>query len=162
MEIRQANLKDAQALARMRWNLRMHDSPVDPDVYAEFEAVFTEFLNDALTNGRWLIWVAEQDGAVIAQIYVQIIRKVPRPGALYQCFGYITNVYALPDYRNQGIGSQLMEHVLAWAKAQELEFVILWPSERSVPYYERLGFERPDDVLLLTLEDEDKAYQMNC
>ncbi|MCP6725838.1 GNAT family N-acetyltransferase, partial [Klebsiella pneumoniae] len=64
------------------------------------------------------------------------------------------NVYTRPEYRNRGFGSQLMEQVIAWAKAQQLEFLMLWPSDRSVPYYQRLGFDSPDEALELILVDE--------
>ena len=34
-----------------------------------------------------------------------------------------------------------MAHVQAWSKAQGLEMLLLWPSPRAIPFYERLGFE---------------------
>ena len=48
-----------------------------------------------------------------------------------------------------------MAHVIDWAKAQQLEFVILWPSERSVSYYQRMGFAYPTDAMELLLEDHE-------
>ncbi len=154
MLIRQATPEDAPALALMRWNLRMHDQPVDPATYPEFEAYFSQFIRDALASGRWVVWVAEDDDQVIAQVYVQIIEKVPRPGALHRNFGYVTNVYAHPAYRNQGVGGRLMRHVIEWAKAEPLEYIILWPSPLSVSFYQRMGFEYPTDALQLILQDE--------
>ena len=153
MIIREATAQDVSVLARMRWNLRMDDAPPD-DRYPEYEARFSQFLTDALASGRWMAWVIEQEGEILAHIYLQLIEKVPRPGALDQYFGYVTNVYTLPEYRNQGLGAQLMNHVIAWAKARQLEFLILWPSERSIPYYQRAGFEHPREMLELILNDE--------
>ena len=46
----------------------------------------------------------------------------------------------LPAYRGQGIGSRLLAQVKAWAREQDLEFLILWPAEESIPFYERAGF----------------------
>jgi len=133
----------------------MHDQPIDPAVYPDYEARFLAFLSDALASGRWTIWLVEHEGRIAAHAYVQIIEKVPRPGALDQCFGYVTNVYALPEARNQGVGSRLLAHVIDWAKGQQLEFLILWPSERSVPLYQRIGFAAPADALELILEESD-------
>ena len=65
-------------------------------------------------------------------------------------FGYVTNVYTRPAYRNQGIGTQLMSNVTAWAKQQNFENLIVWPSERSVPFYGRAGFV--EDVEALSFE----------
>ena len=33
-----------------------------------------------------------------------------------------------------------MEHVKAWAKVQDLEFLIVWPAEERINFYERVGF----------------------
>jgi len=155
MLIREARSEDTLILARLRWDFRTNGAAVDAGGYAEFEARFHQFFEDALAGGRWKVWVIEQDKVLIAQLYLQLIEKVPRPGHLDQQFGYITNVYMRPEYRNQGLGSRLIEHVIAWAKAQELEFIILWPSERSVPYYQREGFVYPHDAMELYLSDND-------
>jgi GNAT superfamily N-acetyltransferase len=52
-----------------------------------------------------------------------------------------------PAYRGQGIGTQLMTHVLAWAREQDLESLIVWPSAASVRFYERAGFRGSSDML---------------
>jgi GNAT superfamily N-acetyltransferase len=154
MNIRPATVDDTTALARMRWDLRTEDGAIDTGAsYAEFEARFTEFLADALASGRWAVWLSEQEGSIVAHIYAQMVEKVPRPGHLHPYYGYITNVYTRAEYRNQGIGSRLLRHVIEWAQAQQLEFMVLWRSEDSLPYYQRLGFEQPQDVLQLTLSE---------
>ena len=40
-----------------------------------------------------------------------------------------------------------MTHVLAWATEQDLESLIVWPSEASVRFYERAGFRGSPDML---------------
>jgi ribosomal protein S18 acetylase RimI-like enzyme len=72
---------------------------------------------------------------------------VPKPNKLNDVLGYVTNVYTRPAYRGQGIGTQLMTHVLAWAREQDLESLIVWPSETSVGFYERAGFRGSPDML---------------
>jgi GNAT superfamily N-acetyltransferase len=52
-----------------------------------------------------------------------------------------------PAYRGRGIGSELLRHVQAWAKAQDLEFLIVWPSEASESYYARAGFTPTEAVV---------------
>lgn len=41
------------------------------------------------------------------------------------------------------------------ARRRGVEEVIVWPSERSYPFYERAGFSRTPDPLILYLTDED-------
>lgn len=96
-------------------------------------------------------WVAEDDGVVIAHIYVITVRKIPKPGKVNGLWGYVTAVYTVLEYRNKGIGSALMEKAIAWSREQGLEHLIVWPSEPSVPFYERAGFSKETDVLELPL-----------
>ena len=61
-----------------------------------------------------------------------------------------------PELRDEGLGSRMLEVVLAWARERGVEEIIVWPSERSYPFYERAGFSRTRDplVLYLTAQDE--------
>ena len=99
------------------------------------------------------VWLAESDGEIIANIVVERIVKVPKPSKLDDCYGYVTNVHTREGYRNQGIGSKLLKHVKAWALEQDMEFLVVWPSERSVPFYKRAGFSAKD-----ALEFEVRPY----
>lgn len=152
VSIRQAVPEDAPTLARMRWDDSTEDgTPVtQPD--GEFEAAFAEFVRHALATDQWVIWLAESDGRLVSHVYVQIVGMVPRPGRFARRWGYAAAVYAAPDARNQGIGSTLLRSVIEWAKQEGLESLLLWPSDRSVPFYQRTGFVRSRDVLELHLD----------
>ena len=144
MNYRLATETDLPALAEMRWTWRAEEAEEDdpqPVVNkGEFLDVCTTFLKQGLADGSWVYWVAEAEGELVSQIFVRRVRKVPKPDRLHDEYGYVTNVYTGPSYRNQGIGSELMRHVLAWAKAQDLEFLVVWPGEESIRFYKRAGF----------------------
>ncbi len=142
--VRQATLADAAELARLRWDF-------SPDEVAASSQPFAEFLRAALAGDGWAIWVAERDGRLVANVYVRLVPKVPRPGRFGAVYGYVTNVYAEPDARNQGIGSAVLDAAIAWARERRLEFLIVWPAEESVRFYERAGFRRSEDALELHL-----------
>jgi len=105
------------------------------------------FLQQGLREQRWTYWVAQQDTQIVSHIYIQRVPKVPKPNKLDDALGYVTNVFTRPAYRGQGIGTQLMIHVLRWASEQDLESLIAWPSETSVRFYERAGFRGSPDML---------------
>ena len=152
--LRQAQPADAPALASMRWADSTEDGaaspqPAPPD--DEFRAHFVPFIHRALAGGQWAIWIAELDGRAVAHIYVHLVGKVPRPGRPFARWGYVTAVYALPEVRNTGIGSRLLRRVIDWALEQRLELLLVWPSERAVPFYERAGFTPSPDALELHL-----------
>ncbi len=139
---------DLPTLAGMRWDFRteLHGAP-EGAVRADFVPACADFLREALASGRWAIWIAEEEGHILSHVYIQRVRKVPRPGKLFAEFGYITNVYTLPDYRSRGIGATLLAHVKEWGRREKLEMFILWPSRRAVPFYYRAGFRPSPEAL---------------
>ena len=65
-------------------------------------------------------------------------------------WGYLGNAFVLAAYRNQGIGGQLLDAVLGYASENGFARVVLSPSERSIPFYERAGFGPADALMLWT------------
>jgi GNAT superfamily N-acetyltransferase len=63
----------------------------------------------------------------------------------------MTNVYTRPDYRGQGIGRKLLAHVVEWARAENLELLLVWPSDESVGFFDRAGFQQIADGMQLEL-----------
>lgn len=121
--------------------------------HEEFIAACTDFLKRGLASGDHVYWIAEEKGEIVSQIFVHKIDMVPRPCKIHDQFGYITNNYTKPSYRNRGVGSELMKRVLEWAKAEDLELLIVYPSERAVSFYERAGFYLENEVMELRLRE---------
>ena len=46
----------------------------------------------------------------------------------------------LKKYRNKGIGSRLLSRINEWVKENNYEFVIVWPSDDSVNFYQKNGY----------------------
>jgi GNAT superfamily N-acetyltransferase len=153
--IRPAGPGDASDLARLRHALyEEQDRAREPlEAYAER---FARFVQDALGSDAWRIWVAELDGRVVGAMWLQLVERVPRPGEERGALpiGYLTNVFVEPDLRDTGLGARILEEVVKWARARGVEEIIVWPSERSYPFYERAGFSRTPDPLVLYLRDE--------
>ena len=65
---------------------------------------------------------------------------------------YVANVFVLAEHRYAGVGTALHEAAVAHARREGFVRLVLNPSERSVPLYERFGF-RPSRLLQLDLEE---------
>jgi len=85
---------------------------------------------------------------------VRKVWKVPAPGRPEAAWGYLTNSYVLPTERDKGAGSDLLQFIKSWARREKLELLIVWPSDAAYIFYERAGFERPGDPLVLKLTEE--------
>jgi GNAT superfamily N-acetyltransferase len=153
--IRPAGFGDAGALARLRHVLYSEYGPAREPLEA-YTARFAAFVRDAIASDAWRIWVAELDGRVVGGMWLQLVERVPRPGEDRGALpiGYLTNVFVDPELRDDGLGSRILREVVTWARARGVEEIIVWPSERSFPFYERAGFSRSPDPLVLYLTDE--------
>lgn len=143
MNIRLAEAKDIEQLIKMRWdNTIEFDESKKNESYPKFETECHAFLENALHSGQWFIWVAEDKGKITSHIYIELIQKVPRPGRVTHPFAYMTNVYTIPEYRNAGVGSYMLRSINEWIKQNNYEFVIVWPSDEAVNFYEKNGYVR--------------------
>jgi len=80
------------------------------------------------------------------------VPRVPQPGrGEPQPLAYVTNVYVEPAYRNDGLGGRLLDLAIETSRTEGFSLVMLWPNDRSTSFYERAGFERGRDPLVLDL-----------
>jgi GNAT superfamily N-acetyltransferase len=142
--IRQAGDADMQRLMELRsvWTREWHGDADDPGYAERFAAWFER------ESGRRLTWLAEADGRAIGMMNLAVFERMPSPGREPGCWGYLGNVFVLAEFRDQGVGQMLIDALLHYADDNGFARVVLSPSERSVPFYERNGF-RPADALLL-------------
>lgn len=146
--IRVATAADAPTLARLRFQFRADlATPVEEE--SAFVARCTEWMVARLRESdRWQAWVTEDEaGTIVGTLWVSLIEKMPNPTSEPERHAYVTNVYVMPWWRDRGVGSQLLDTALQWCDEQRVHAAILWPSERSVPLYERAGFRVPVRLL---------------
>jgi GNAT superfamily N-acetyltransferase len=145
MIIRPGSAADARALAALRWEFR---SGRDPAVEAEgaFIDRCSVWMGRELEAGAWRAWVADEDGAIVGQIWMRIVEKVPNPVGERDRHAYVSNLFVRPAARG-GTGKRLLEAALEWAAQNGVDRVVLWPTPRSVALYQRHGFVRAGDVM---------------
>jgi len=147
IDIRQASAADAAALAALRWEFRAGREPAveSPEV---FLARCSRWMHDELASGRWRVWVATRERAIVGQVWVTLIQKLPNPVGESERHLYLSNLFVAPSERG-GVGTSLLRSALAYARSERVDRVLLWPSARSVSLYERHGFSRRADVMEL-------------
>lgn len=139
-------------IADLRWRLHVDDEPIeDGGAYESFIAEFLAVHQAEWTSDEVVHWVAADGKRLVAIMSVVFVRKIPRPGNLHGRWGYLANSYALPEVRNGGVGGRLLAAVTDWARGENLELLVVWPSEKAYPFYERAGFRRTPDPVVLRL-----------
>jgi GNAT superfamily N-acetyltransferase len=150
IEIRPASAEDVERLAELRWEFRAGRAPATEGRDA-FVARCAAWMRAALTDGRrWRAWAATTEGTIVGQVWVQTIEKMPNPTTELERLAYVSNLFVQPSFRG-GTGARLLEAAVAWARLNECDRAVLWPSARSVTLYERHGFTHRGDVMELAV-----------
>lgn len=112
--------------------------PVD----AEFQRRLAEW--SAAEGDRRTTWLARAAGVPIGMASLFEYRRMPRPGRLDSRWGYLGNMFVAESFRKRGVGSALLETVIRTAVERGYARLVLSPSPRAIPFYQRAGFRVPD------------------
>ena len=144
---------DVSELARLRWELYTEqEGEREPlDGYRER---FDAFAREALSSDQWRAWIARDHAHPVGAMWLQTVVRVPVPGKVAGPIGYLTNVYVVPEHRNLGLGARMLDSVTTWCRERAYSLLIVWPTERSRPFYGRAGFARLDEPFALELAED--------
>jgi GNAT superfamily N-acetyltransferase len=147
--VRLATRDDAPVIARLRhaWSEEQAGDLIDDPA---FEEVFGAWFDRE--HEQRLTWLAYAGPRPVGMLNMLVFTRMPKPqvrrtGGPSQ-WGYVANVYVAEELRNGGVGALLMEACVAHAEAQRLVRLVLSPSDRSVPFYARHGFEPATSLMV--------------
>ena len=141
MQIRDANLSDAEAINRLSGD--MGYEVVSPEVAVQR-------IGDILRSEADRLWVAALEGDVTGWIHLSVARR-----AQSSSFAEIGGLVVSTRYRRQGIGRRLVEHALQWAKARGLRVRVRCNAKRTETheFYRALGFRITKTQLVFDVDD---------
>ena len=157
MEIRLANEADYNELALMKWEHGVEDDidygehNLDGVNKDEFVEEFFAFLK---AHKEYEIIVAEVNGIVVSAMFVYLISKLPKPNGNAKYIAYLTNIYTKKEYRNKGIGTQMMNYIKSYLIEKKCELLFAWPSDNSIAWYQRNGFSEDNEIFECPLCEE--------
>jgi GNAT superfamily N-acetyltransferase len=149
-----ASVDEVDGLARLRFALYAEQEGSELEPAGDYRERFARFATRALASDDWRAWVARIGEELVAAMWLHTVHRVPVPGKYAGPIGYLTNVYVTPEHRNTGLGSRMLDRVTAWCRQEGFSAVIVWPTERSRPFYGRAGFARLDEPLVIELEPD--------
>ena len=156
MEFRPHTPSDYPAIAELRWLLKASElSEPDEHRKQEFLDRYQKHSQEADKGDRTVHWLIDDHGTIAGVMTVRIVQKEPSPLEEPEDWGYLTNAVVVPEKRNLGLGTQLLETISAWAMKIGLEVIIVWPSDDAYSFYRRAGFKGHDDPLQLTLSSRE-------
>jgi GNAT superfamily N-acetyltransferase len=154
IRVRLAIPSDALALARLRYEFRASRRPLVEEESA-FVARCTSRMERVIADDEhWRAWVLDHAGTLVGNVWLQLIDKLPNPGAELERHGYLTSFYVRAALRGAGLGSRLLDALVAACGELGVDTVFLWPTDRSRPLYERRGFRVSANILSRALSGD--------
>ncbi|MDR1737038.1 MAG: GNAT family N-acetyltransferase [Oscillospiraceae bacterium] len=138
IEYRKAAINDAQCLVQYRKQQLIDEGEVfDKDIDNELFDYFVSSISDSSLSS----WLATDGQKIVATSGICFYRLPPTSYNPSGKNAYITNMYTLPEYRRQGIGSQLLQLVISEARLLNYKVIRLHASDEGKSIYSKAGFK---------------------
>lgn len=157
MKIRLATERDYNEMANMRWLHAIEDDTVygENNTYDVDKEQYINKVVKFLTNHKeYKIFVVENNGVIISCMYVYLVPKIPSPNGNSEYIGYLTKVFTKQEYRNNGIGTELLDYVKKHLIKLKCELIFAWPSDNSIEWYNKNNFSSENDIVECILMEE--------
>ena len=133
----------------------------DDDIYGENNTYCVnqeQYMNKVIDflkeHKEYKIFISEENGTITSCMFVYLVPKIPSPNGNSEYIGYLTKVFTKKEYRNQGIGTKLLEYIKEYLVNSKCELVFAWPSDNSINYYKKNGFSLENEIMECILMDE--------
>jgi len=120
---------------------RDNDVPAEA-IVSHWKAEVQQYLDEARRSLGYQVFVAEVNNQVVGSVGCQRFAGL-YPNILeaaYRQDGYIWGVYVEPDFRRQGIATQLTDQAITYLRSIGCTHAVLNASPTGRPVYSRLGF----------------------
>ena len=106
-----------------------------------------------ITNDELIGIVCEYDKNIVSVAYLIIGEWPPNRNFINGKIGTLLNVYTYPEYRKNGIATNIIKKIIEEAKKQNVSMINLLATEDGENVYKKLGFfETEDKSMRLKLE----------
>jgi len=138
--LRPATDADVGTLLRLRatWTYENQGVEADPVIDPAYEDAFERWWEQE--KHQRLTWLADVDAEPVGMLNMLVFTRMPSPGRVRSQWGYVANMFVLAEHRHAGLGRALLDAAIGYADRYGFVRLVLSPSPRSVPFYERAGF----------------------
>ena len=148
IEYRKANIVDIQYLIQYRKQQLIDEGEVFDN---EIDNELSDYFISSISDNSLISWLAIDGGKIVATSGICFYQLPPTSRNPSGKNAYITNMYTLPEYRKQGIGSRLLQLVIDEAKMLKYKVIRLHASANGKSIYCKAGFKDTDGFMALRL-----------
>jgi len=120
----------------------MVDAGGDHLLAADWRELTEELYTKGYRDGSCAHFGWQEDGHIVATAGALIRADFPSFTFKARRYGWIMDVYVMPEYRRRGFATRLTQHTLGWLRDNGVVVIRLNASEeaKKAGLYERLGF----------------------
>nr|WP_092075125.1 GNAT family N-acetyltransferase [Dendrosporobacter quercicolus]NSL49544.1 GNAT family N-acetyltransferase [Dendrosporobacter quercicolus DSM 1736]SDN34400.1 Acetyltransferase (GNAT) domain-containing protein [Dendrosporobacter quercicolus] len=93
-------------------------------------------------------FLIKDSGKIIACCGGFIKSDIPYSFYKQSYYGFIGDVYTIPQERTRGLATDLTKATIAWLKSKGVWTIRLLASEQGKPIYQKMGFVNTDEMAL--------------
>lgn len=135
-----ATKEDINELIRMRIEYMIDDFGSVSDKEREgMERQLPDYFSRKLGT-ELIAFVAKEGKRIVSVAYLHIIEMPANSILLNGLYGEVLSVYTEPEYRGQGLCTQLMKNLVEYGRETGLGRVDLSATSKGYPIYKKIGF----------------------
>lgn len=143
--IRIATFNDIDSLVQLRIRLLYESNTnienYDWDIYSQ---VLRFFYYDGLSNGKVIAYIAEENKKIVATSIMCFYNITPLLYNLDGKMALLTDMYTIPECRNKGLGTSLLNSIMEQAKKLGYKKIVLNATDSGRKLYKKYGFKDID------------------
>lgn len=139
MEIRKAKINDLDIVVEMKMamfreigSVTMLQDNAESKIYEKYKELYVQ--------DKCCHYLAYENGKAVACGGAVIKEDVPFCFFKTPMYGYVIDVYCVPENRRKGYASLIMKELIKWLKDKGVHTVRLKPSAVGRRLYEKIGF----------------------
>lgn len=133
-----ADVNDSEALIELRLKMRKErDENLDEELLRRETRAF---LQRNLEKGTHIAFICEEKNMIIGTVGVSLFEMLPTAKLTNGKVAKLMNMYVIPEFRNKGIGSEMLNVVLKYAEENGYFKIMLNSSPMGKKLYEKSGF----------------------
>lgn len=149
IRIRRACAEDLEHILHHRLGMFEEMGFHDAAVLDQVQAVSREYFTEALLDGTYQGWLAEDsNGQVVGGGGIVLVAWPGFPGEEHAKRAWILNMYTETGARRCGVARKLMQAMVDWCRAEGYGSVSLHASAAGRPLYEGMGFQPTNEMSL--------------
>ena len=139
MEIKKAKIKDLDIVVEMKMamfrevgSITLLQDNAERKIYEKYKELYTQ--------EKGCHYLVYENGEAVACGGAVIKEDVPFCFFKTPMYGYVIDVYCVPEKRRNGYASLIMKELIEWLKDKGVHTVRLKPSAVGRQMYEKIGF----------------------